>query len=230
MAGSWLNLVIELVDATVGSGDFALSGLNFRVAAGEYAVVMGKTGVGKTTIIETICGLRRLKKGRVIIQDQDVTTWNAADRNVGYVPQDLALFPTMSVSAHLEFAMRLRRFKHSVIHSQVQRFSKILQIEKLLDRNVSGLSGGEAQRVALGRALTAGPSVLLLDEPLSALDADTRQVAQSMLRDINRQTGVTVLHVTHNESEALALADRHIYIDAQDGKANLSIRADLQTS
>ncbi len=222
--------MIELVDATVGSGDFALSGLNFRVAAGEYAVVMGKTGVGKTTVIESICGLRRLKKGRVIIQEQDVTAWNAADRNVGYVPQDLALFPTMSVSAHLEFAMRLRRFKRSVIHSQVQRFSKILQIEKLLDRNVSGLSGGEAQRVALGRALTAGPSVLLLDEPLSALDADTRQVAQSMLRDINRQTGVTVLHVTHNESEALALADRHIYIDSQDGKANLSIRADLQTS
>lgn len=211
--------MIELADATVGSGGFTLRGVNFRIERGQYAVMMGRTGIGKTTILESICGLRPLKSGRVLIDGQDVTNWSAADRNVGYVPQDLALFPTMTVKDHLEFAMRLRWARRTEIDREVNRIAGILRIEQLLERKITGLSGGEAQRVALGRALTFGPSVLLLDEPLSALDADTREAAQDMLREINQQTGVTVLHVTHNKSEAIALADQRINIRSVDGVA-----------
>jgi len=214
--------MIELENATVGSGQFQLSGLSFRIERGQYAVMMGRTGIGKTTILESICGLRPLKAGRVLIEGQDVTDWGTADRNVGYVPQDLALFPTMTVKAHLEFAMRLRWARKPAIDSQVGRIASILRIEELMDRKVSGLSGGESQRVALGRALTFGPSVLLLDEPLSALDVETREAVQCMLQDINQQTGVTVLHVTHNQSEAIALADQQIEIRSCDGVANVT--------
>lgn len=213
--------MIELIDASVGSGGFSLRGLSFRVENGQYAVVMGKTGIGKTTILETICGLRKIRAGKVLIGGVDVTRWTAADRNVGYVPQDLALFPTMSVRQHLEFAMRLRKQGRQAINQRIEEIADILDITQLLGRNVKELSGGESQRVALGRALTFGPSVLLLDEPLSALDAGTRKTAQIMLRDINLKTGVTVLHVTHNEDEAEALADCWIRIESQQGVAVL---------
>ncbi len=213
--------MIELKCTTVGAGSFALTDLSFRVEKAEYAVVMGKTGIGKTTILETICGLRRLRAGQVWIQGVDVTRWATPDRNVGYVPQDLALFPTMTVREHLQFGMRLRRRDYRHMLQRVNEFSEILGIGHLLERNVRGLSGGEAQRVALGRALAFGPSVLLLDEPLSALDETTRLTAQTLLQEINRKTGVTVLHVTHNESEAEALADRCIRIESDAGVARV---------
>lgn len=216
--------MIELTDVTVAAGTYSLRGIRFRVEPGEYAVLMGKTGIGKTTILESICGLRKVQDGQIKIQGVDVTHWPAADRNLGYVPQDLALFPTMNVSQHLEFAMRLRKIDAKQIAGRVGEIAGILQIESLLKRTVVGLSGGEAQRVALGRALTFGPSVLLLDEPLSALDAETRSSAQAMLRDINRKTGVTVLHVTHSEKEAELLADRWFCIDAEDGRARVKMR------
>ena len=214
--------MIELRKATVGAGGFSLKDLSLRVAKGEYAVVMGRTGIGKTTILESICGLRKLREGQVLIQGVDVTRWATPDRNVGYVPQDLALFPTLTVREHLEFGMRLRRYDRKYIEYRVSGISEILGIRQLLQRHVKGLSGGESQRVALGRAIAFGPSVLLLDEPLSALDEKTRLTAQSLLRDINQQTGVSVLHVTHNESEAEALADRKIRIESQAGLAVVS--------
>ncbi|QDV69380.1 Sulfate/thiosulfate import ATP-binding protein CysA [Rosistilla carotiformis] len=215
--------MIEIEDATIAAGSFSLRAINLRVETGEYAVVMGKTGIGKTTILESICGLRKLRSGTIKIAGVDVTRWSAADRNVGYVPQDLALFPTMTVRQHLQFAMRLRKTDATKMKQRVDEIADILQISPLLGRNVRGLSGGEAQRVALGRALTFGPSVLLLDEPLSALDAATRQAAQTMLREINRQTGVTVLHVTHDPSEAQSMADRRFCIASEDGVASVQV-------
>lgn len=207
--------MIELSGVTIEVGTFVLRDISFRVETGQYAVVMGKTGSGKTTILEAICGLRRIKAGRILIAGIDVTNWAPGDRNVGYAPQDLALFPTYTVRGHLEFGMRLRKCRGSEISTRVSEIASLLQIEPLLERRVRGLSGGEAQRVALGRALTAGPTVLLLDEPLSALDAATRGVAQEMLKRINRQTGVTVLHVTHNQEETDALADCCIRLDKE---------------
>ncbi len=199
--------MIELVGVTIRIGNFLLRDLSFRVETGQYAVVMGKTGIGKTTILEALCGLRPLHSGRVLINQIDVSRWSPADRNVGYSPQDLALFPTLTVRQHLEFAMKVRRRSAKEIADRVEELATLLEIKPLLERGIRGLSGGEAQRVALGRALSFKPSVLLLDEPLSALDAETRSTTQNLLRNLNRVTGVTVLHVTHNQEEADALSD-----------------------
>ena len=202
--------MIELKNITIRVGQLLLENLSFRVEPGQYAVVMGKTGIGKTTILESICGLRSVQSGSILINQVDVTNWSPADRHVGYSPQDLALFPTMTVRQHLEFALKVRRRPASEIAARVQELARLLDIQPLLNRNVKGLSGGEAQRVALGRALSFGPSVLLLDEPLSALDADTRQSTQELLKSLNKLTGVSVLHVTHNQEEAEMLGDRVI--------------------
>ena len=202
--------MIELKNITIRVGQMLLENLSFRIETGEYAVVMGKTGIGKTTILESICGLRSVHSGSILINQIDVTHWSPADRNVGYSPQDLALFPTMTVRQHLEFALKIRNRPAQEITGRVKELAGLLEIEPLLNRNVKGLSGGEAQRVALGRALSFGPSVLLLDEPLSALDADTRQSTQELLRNLNKVTGVSVLHVTHSQDEAEMLGDRVI--------------------
>lgn len=205
--------MIELNNVRIRAGNACLSPVSFRIESGQYAVLMGKTGIGKTTILEAICGLRKIESGRILIADTDVTKWPPGDRDLGYVPQDLALFPTMSVRAHIEFAMRLRRATQDVCDQRVLELSELLSIEHLLDRQVQRLSGGEAQRVALGRALSFQPQGLLLDEPLSALDRESRHSAQELLREVNRQTGVTVVHVTHSEEEAKALANVCIQLE-----------------
>ena len=200
--------MIELRNVGIRAGEFQLSGISFRVEPGQYAVLMGRTGRGKTTILESICGLRRVHEGAILIHGTDVTNWPPADREVGYVPQDLALFPTFTVAQHLEFALRLRKQSVEHIAERTAAIAGVLGIEHLLNRGIEGLSGGESQRVALGRALSFEPTVLLLDEPLSALDAATRAEMQDLLRRVTRFSGVTTLHITHNEDEAAALADR----------------------
>lgn len=199
--------MIEVQNLTVRQGGFTLPVVSFRVERGQYAVLMGKSGTGKTTILEAICGLRKISGGNIQIDDVDVTNWSPADRNTGYMPQDLALFPTLNVRENLEFALDIRWTLRKKRDERVAFLANMLGLEHLLKRRVQGLSGGEAQRVALGRALSFEPSALLLDEPLSALDAVTRSTSQKLLKDINRQTGVTVLHVTHSQDEADALAD-----------------------
>ncbi len=169
---------------------------------------MGKTGSGKTTILEAVCGLRPARSGRVLLLGRDVTRLEPADRGVGYVPQDLALFPTLNVRDNLAFAPEVRGWGREEIAARVGELAELLGLGRLLDRRPQGLSGGEAQRVALGRALAFRPRVLLLDEPLSALDDETRAEMYTLLRSVQRQTGVTTLHVTHSLSEARALADR----------------------
>jgi ABC-type sugar transport system ATPase subunit len=205
--------MIELKQVTIKLGQFALRDVNLRIESGQYAVLMGKTGQGKTTILEAICGLRPVASGTISIRGTDVTAWSPADRQIGYVPQDLALFPNLRVREQLEFALRLRNWSKSDINGRVAELSEVLGIGHLLGRNIQGLSGGESQRVALGRALAMRPAVLLLDEPLSALDQATRNEMHDWLRKIKSNTGVTTIHVTHNSEEADALADRRLVID-----------------
>ncbi len=204
--------MIELRDVTIKVGKFVLERISFRVESGRYAVLMGRTGQGKTTILETICGLKPTVSGQIIVRNADVASWSPGEREIGYVPQDLALFPTLTVQQHLEFALRLRRAAPKQIAERVAELSEVLGISKLLQRRVQGLSGGESQRVALGRALSFRPSVLLLDEPLSALDDATRQEMHSLLLRLRDSTGVTTLHVTHSESDAEALADQRLLL------------------
>lgn len=199
--------MIEIKDLSLRAGEFRLDHLSFTIQSGQYAVLMGKTGRGKTTILEAICGLRRVEAGQILIHGQEVTDWLPADREVGYVPQDLALFPTFTVRGHLEFALRLRKWSQTRIDRRTDELAQQLGIQHLLDRKIVGLSGGESQRVALGRALSFYPSVLLLDEPLSALDADTRNEMQELLKSLTELHEVTTLHITHNQEEARALAD-----------------------
>ena len=211
--------MIQFDAVTIRAGEFLLPDLSFEVDSGQYAVIMGPTGIGKTTILEAICGLRSVERGRISIQGRDVTSWTPADRNIGYVPQDLALFPTLTVQEQLMFAPKLRGTPLPERKRQAKHMADLLGIHHLLERTIQGLSGGESQRVALGRALSFQPDALLLDEPLSALDADTRDAAQNLLKNINRETGVTVLHVTHNAEEAESLADRCLRL-SRDGNSS----------
>jgi len=200
--------MISLSELTICQGGFSLRGVSLEIPTGQYGVLMGKTGTGKTTLLEAICGLRPLTAGRIRLMGRDVTNLRPAARGLGYVPQDGSLFSRLTVREHLAFALVIRRWSRAAIDRRVEELAQLLGIEHLLDRRPSGLSGGEIQRVALGRALAMRPGVLLLDEPLSALDEDTRQEMYDLLRSVRRQTGATVLHVTHNRSEADRLSDR----------------------
>ncbi len=199
--------MILLDNICISTGDFHLTNVSFSIPSGACGVLMGRTGSGKTTILECILGLRRVSSGCIRISDTDVTNLNPAVRGIGYVPQDVALFSKMTIWNHLAFALEIRRTARKQIVDRVDELSTLLSITHLLDRKPAGLSGGEAQRVALGRALSFRPQVLCLDEPLSALDSETREEMCELLENVRRQTRVTMLHVTHNLNEATRLAD-----------------------
>jgi molybdate/tungstate transport system ATP-binding protein len=199
--------MIAVENLCLRAGAFSLDDVSFRVEAGDYAALMGSTGSGKTSLLEAICGLRPLTRGRIIVRERDVSGAKPAARGVGYVPQDGALFGTMTVARHLSFALEIRKWDATRCAHRVAELAELLGIGHLLQRTPKGLSGGERQRVALGRALSARPAVLLLDEPLSALDDDTRKQMYALLKRMQQQEDVTVLHVTHSHSEASALAD-----------------------
>jgi ABC-type sugar transport system ATPase subunit len=199
--------MIELRDVSIRQGAFSLSSVSLQVPSGRYGVLMGKTGCGKTTLLEAIAGLRHAARGQVLLAGRDVTNLAPGDRGVGYVPQDAALFRTMTVYNHLAFALKLRAMKRPAAHDRVQELASWLGITRLLQRRPPGLSGGETQRVALGRALSFRPRYLLLDEPLSSLDEETRGSMIELLNNLRKSGSVTVLHVTHNSSEAAQLAD-----------------------
>ena len=206
--------MIKLDRVSIRSGSFALNDVCLTIPEGTYAILMGGTGQGKTTILEAICGLRPVAGGKVILCQTDVTRRKPADRGVGYLPQDLGLFPTMTVRGHLEFALRIRRRPTHEIKERVEQLAHVLGIEPLLSRHVQRLSGGEAQRVALGRALSFEPPILLLDEPLNALDEATRDRLCELLRSIQKRHRLTTLHVTHSRAEARSLADQLILLAA----------------
>ena len=205
--------MIELCGLCVRRGGFRLDGVSLAVPTGRHAVLMGETGAGKTTLLEAICGLVAPTAGRVLLDGVDVTGLRPADRGVGYVPQDVALFPTLDVRGQLEFGLRLRRLPRSARAERVESLAAALGIAGLLDRGVAGLSGGEARRVALGRALAWRPRLLVLDEPLAGLDEAARGRLCELLRSLRREFPVTTLHVTHDRAEADALADLRFTLD-----------------
>ena len=199
--------MIRLERVTIRAGAFRLQDVALEIPTGGYGVLMGRTGSGKTTILEAICGLRPVVTGKIELMGRDVTRLKPAERGIGYVPQDRALFQSMTVYDHLAFALVIRKYPRADIARRVEELAALLGIPRLLGRKPPGLSGGEAQRVALGRALSARPGILCLDEPLSALDEDMRQEMCELLEKVQQQTGVTILHVTHQLSEAERLAD-----------------------
>lgn len=200
--------MIEVKDLSLRLGDFHLKDINLSIRDGEYFVILGPTGAGKTVLMECIAGLHHIKKGGVFFDSADVTHLVPEERNLGYVPQDYVLFPFLNVLNNIAFGLKQRKIPRSEIQQRVAELAEIVGIAHLLDRDTRALSGGEKQRIALARALATSPRILLLDEPMGALDLRTARYLRLELRRIHQQLGLTTIHITHDLMEALEMADR----------------------
>ncbi|MCP4692187.1 MAG: ABC transporter ATP-binding protein [Desulfobacterales bacterium] len=193
---------------TVKLPRFSLLNIDLTVEENQFFVLLGPTGAGKTVLLETIAGLLRATGGRIHINGRDATRLPPEKRGVGIVYQDSALFPHLNVRDNIEFGARYRKLDVHLVRKRFESLVDSLGLEHHLDRSVTHLSGGERQRVALARALVVAPKVLLLDEPMSALDPNFREEIRDILKRLHQETGVTVLMVTHDFSEARYLARR----------------------
>ncbi len=200
--------LIQVRGVSITLGEFAVRDACLAVEAGEYFVLLGPTGAGKTVLLECIAGLHRPHQGEILVAGRRVNEVPPEQRGLGYLPQDYALFPHLDVAQNIGFGMRLRRKTRAEISRRVQELAELLGITHLLARSPVHLSGGEKQRAALARALAIEPQVLLLDEPLSALDEQTREALCVELRRVHAQLRTTTVHVSHNFEETLAVADR----------------------
>lgn len=200
--------MIRAESVTFRAGEFQMNKVSLEVKKGEYFVLLGPPGSGKTLFLEVLCGLRRLQAGRIFINQQDATSLEPRERRIGYVPQDYALFPHRSVEENIRFGLETERLEKSEINRRAYEIAEKLGIRHLLTRRTAGLSGGERQRVALGRALVVHPKVLLLDEPVSALDESTREAICFELKRIQSELDLATIHVCHQLEEAYSLADR----------------------
>ncbi len=185
-------------------GAFALD-LSLEVEAGDYLVILGPSGCGKSLLLGSIAGLYPPDQGVIRIDQKDVTHAPPEVRGVGFIFQRASLFPHLSVTGNIEFGLKLRAMPRAQRRERVQELAATLGLEKLLDRDVTSLSGGEAQRVAIARALALRPSVLLLDEPMSLVDHNARLELQEELRRLHQTLKFTAIHVTHNRDEARAM-------------------------
>ncbi|TFL16312.1 ABC transporter ATP-binding protein [Jannaschia formosa] len=206
----------RLADASVSVRDLMLSfgavqvlkGLNVDVRDGEFLVLLGPSGCGKSTLLNCIAGLLEITDGQIWIKGRNVTWEEPKDRGIGMVFQSYALYPQMTVRGNLSFGLKNQRMPKAEIAERVARAARILQIEPLLDRKPGALSGGQRQRVAIGRALVRDVDVFLFDEPLSNLDAKLRAELRVELKRLHAQLENTMVYVTHDQIEALTLADR----------------------
>jgi multiple sugar transport system ATP-binding protein len=188
----------------------ALRGLDLDIRDGEFFVLLGQTGAGKTTTLRVIAGLEVPNSGKVLIDGEDATNWNAARRDVALVLQQYSLYPRLTVRGNLEFPLKSRtqNLTDDEIKARVDRVAATLRITQLLDRKVERLSGGEMQRVSIGRAIVRQPRVFLMDEPLSALDANLRDVLRVELKKLHNDLGATFVFVTHDQVEAMSMGDK----------------------
>ena len=200
--------MIVIKNLEVDVGNFLLRDINLTVNSGEYFIILGPTGAGKTILLEAIAGLYPVLGGEVWIEDKEVTRLSPEKRRIGIVYQDYMLFSHLSVKENIAFGLKLRKCHKGKVKEKVDDIAEAVGITHLLHRKPQSLSGGEKQKVALARALIIEPAVLLLDEPLSALDTETKERMQSTLREVHRRVGVTVIHVTHDFEEAIALGHR----------------------
>jgi ABC-type Fe3+/spermidine/putrescine transport system ATPase subunit len=200
--------LIQVRNVSLQLGEFAVRDADLTVFEGEYFVLLGPTGAGKTVLLECIAGLHRPERGEIHVNGLRVDNVAPEARGLGYLPQDYALFPHLDVERNIGFGMRIRRRPAAETREKVRQLADLLGIAHLLRRKTLTLSGGERQRVALARALAIEPKVLLLDEPLSALDEQTREGLCVELRRVHEELGTTTVHVSHNFEETLAVADR----------------------
>jgi len=205
------GLTVENLHFAIGT--FALEGVSFSVEKGEYFVLTGPNGSGKSLLMKLICGLYQPTSGTVSINGASMTNCPSWRRGIGYVPQEGILFPHRSVYRNIAFGLEVRKMSRAERRVRVGRIAEHLGVSHLLKRIPGGLSGGERQKVALARALVLNPDILLLDEPVSAIDEDARETVCKEIRDIQRELGIATLHVSHNKLETEIVADRVAVID-----------------
>jgi len=202
---------IELRDLVKNFGKIiAVAGINLEIADGEFLILVGPSGCGKTTTLNMISGLEVPTSGEVCIDDRVVNELDPGQRGLGMVFQDLALFPHMSVYENIAFGLKVKRMPGDEVRKRVQDASEAMRITKLLEKKPAECSGGEAQRVALARTIITNPSVFLMDEPLSSLDAKLRVDMRTELKQLHDQIKATFIYVTHDQAEAMTMADRII--------------------
>lgn len=205
---------IALIDIAKSWGDTtALHAVNLNIEPGSFCVLLGPSGCGKSTTLRIVAGLETATGGRVLIDGHDVTALPPAKRGIAMVFQNYALFPHLSVADNITFGLSVRKTPQSKQTERLRHAADLLGLAELLDRKPSQLSGGQQQRVALGRALVAQAKVCLMDEPLSNLDAQLRQEMRRELRDLQRQLGLTVIYVTHDQAEAMSMADQVVLLN-----------------
>ena len=190
-------------------GDFvAVEDSSLVVEDGEFFVMLGPSGCGKTTTLRMIAGLELPTSGRILLDGEDVTFLRASQRDIAFVFQLFALYPHMNVRKNIGFPLSCQGVSRSEIRSRVEETARLLRIDHLLDRPVSGLAGGDRQRVALGRAIVRRPKAFLMDEPLGTLDTEFRDLMCQELRELHNRIGATTVYVTHDQLEAMAMADK----------------------
>ena len=194
----------------------AVDGVSFEAAAGSFVVLLGPSGCGKSTTLRLIAGLETLSSGQILIDGRDVSALPPAERNVSMVFQSYALFPHLTVAQNIVFGLEVRRVPAPDRARRLERVASLLGLGKLLDRKPSQLSGGQQQRVALGRAIIAETPVCLMDEPLSNLDAQLRAEMRREIRALQRRLGITMVYVTHDQTEAMTMADQVVLL--RDGR------------
>ena len=209
-----ISLPITIRNVAKSYGQFvALDSVSLDVASGEFLTLLGPSGSGKTTLLNVLAGFIRPDSGKVLFGEKDITLTPPHKRDIGMVFQNYALFPHMTVAGNLAYPLKLRGLSRADIEQKVRRALDIVQLGGFGDRNVDQLSGGQRQRVALARAIIFEPRVVLMDEPLSALDKKLREHMQIEVRHLHQQLGMTTVYVTHDQREALTMSDRVAVID-----------------
>ena len=207
------QLEVKSLSKRFAGSPVVLDSINFAVSPGEFLVILGASGCGKTTLLRIIAGLETPDSGQVLIAGRDVTRLEPKERDVAMVFQNYALYPHMTVSENLAFALKIRKLPREQINQKVAQTANLIGLEPHLDKHPRQLSGGQRQRVALGRAIIRNPALFLFDEPLSNLDAELRMKMRSELLALHRRVGGTSLYVTHDQVEAMSLADRIIILN-----------------
>ncbi len=205
---------IRLVSVTKQWGNAkALEGVSLEIDEGSFCVLLGPSGCGKSTTLRLIAGLETATSGQVFVNDRDVTALPPSQRGIAMVFQNYALFPHLNVADNIVFGLSVRRLPKAERARRLQETAALLGLDKLLERRPSQLSGGQQQRVALGRALVAQSRICLMDEPLSNLDAQLRQEMRHELRELQLRLGLTVVYVTHDQAEAMSMADQVVLLN-----------------
>ena len=208
------NYVIELKNVTKSFGDnVILKNFDFKVKKDEFLTILGPSGCGKTTILRLIGGFEEPDEGKILFNGEDITNKEAYERKINTVFQKYALFPHMNVYKNIAFGLNITKMDKNLIKEKVKEVLKLVNLSGFENREIESLSGGQQQRIAIARALVNEPEVLLLDEPLGALDLKLRQAMQIELKRIQKSVGITFIYVTHDQEEALSMSDTVVVLN-----------------